>query len=94
MSEDQHSTLSSFAVDSSCIGCGTCWVSSPDLFREIEIDGDYKAAPVTTQVKDPGVLRTVAEACPSMSIQLIDGNGEILYPRPEDRAQRDARGAW
>jgi ferredoxin len=84
-----------FEVDQpSCIGCGNCWVANPDLFREVKVGNDYKAATVTLEVTDEPKLRLAATACPSLSIHLIDQHGEIAFPTAEARAERDRKLAW
>jgi ferredoxin len=84
-----------FEVDQpSCIGCGNCWVANPDLFREVKIGNDYKAATVCSEVTDEPKLRLAATGCPSLSIHLIAEGGEIAFPTPEARAERDRKLAW
>jgi ferredoxin len=84
-----------FEVDQpSCIGCGNCWVANPDLFREVKVGNDYKAATVSSEMGDAGRLRLAAEACPSLSIHLIDDGGQIAFPTAEARAERDRKTNW
>lgn len=97
MSADAEDNLAivTFEVDQpSCIGCGTCWVASPDLFREVKVGNDYKAATVTSEVTDAAKLRLAAVGCPSLSIYLIDADGEVAFPTAEARAERDRKTDW
>jgi ferredoxin len=76
-----------------CIGCGTCWVSCPDTFREIEVEGDYKAAATGKLAAEPA-LRGAAEGCPSLSIALFDAAGEQIYPTEEQREELRRQQQW
>jgi ferredoxin len=87
--------IATFVVDQpSCIGCGTCWVSLPRLFREELVGEASKAATTGHAVEDEASLRLAAEACPSLSIQLFDPDGLLIYPTPEHRAERERQAAW
>ena len=59
-----------------CIGCGTCWVTCPQTFREVESGDAYKAAATGVLAPEPQ-LRGAAEGCPSLSIALFDAAGKI-----------------
>lgn len=78
----------------SCIGCGTCWVSNPELFREHRIGDDLKALPTGRLMADDARLRIIAEGCPTLSIHLIDENGQIVFPSAEQLRQRDHAADW
>jgi ferredoxin len=87
--------IATFDVDQpSCIGCGTCWVSNPRLFREDLVGEEYKAATTGQAVEDESSLRLAAEGCPSLSIHLFDPDGRMIYPTPEQRAERDRQASW
>lgn len=87
--------IATFDVDQpSCIGCGTCWVSNPQHFREDLVGEEYKAATTGQPVEDESSLRLAAEGCPSLSIHLFDVDGRMIYPTPEQRAERDRQAAW
>lgn len=76
-----------------CIGCGTCWVACPDVFREVESDDDIKAE-YTGKLGDEHKMQGAAEGCPSLSIILIDDSGEIVYPTAAQREEQLRRQAW
>ncbi|TVQ91207.1 MAG: ferredoxin [Chromatiaceae bacterium] len=78
----------------SCIGCGTCWVSNPTLFREDRPNGELKAAATGQIIDDAARLRLIAEGCPTLSIYLIDEAEQIIYPTAEQRAARDQAAEW
>jgi ferredoxin len=87
--------ISKLDVDQpSCIGCGTCWVSNPTLFREDRPNGELKAAPTGGLIGDEARLKLIAEGCPTLSIHLVDAGGEIVFPTPEQRAARDHAADW
>lgn len=76
-----------------CIGCGTCWVSCPETFREVKAGGDFKAS--ATDVLAPELrLRSAADACPSLSILLFDAAGELIYPTEAQREELRRRQQW
>jgi ferredoxin len=76
-----------------CIGCGTCWVVCPEVFREVEIGEEYKAG-TTGRLAAEKVMREVAEGCPSLSISLIDGSGGVIYPSEAQREELRQRQQW
>lgn len=76
-----------------CIGCGTCWVACPDVFREIEV-GDEIKAETTGKLTADNLLVGAAEGCPSLSIILTDQNGEVVYPTAAQREEQRRRQAW
>lgn len=78
----------------SCIGCGTCWVSNPDLFREHKQGEDLKAVPTGVVNAELPRLRLIAEGCPTLSIQLIDEAGVTVFPTAEQIAARDRAAEW
>jgi ferredoxin len=78
----------------SCIGCGTCWVSNPDLFREDKPNGELKAAATGQIIADQARLRIIAEGCPTLSIHLVDEGGEIVFPTAEQLHARDHAADW
>ena len=69
-----------------CIGCGTCWVSCPQSFQEVQVGEDFKAA-VTDRLAPEQALRNLAKECPSLSIMLIDAGGEVIYPTQAQREE-------
>ena len=77
----------------SCIGCGTCWVVCPDVFRELETGEEYKAAP-TGRLAPEKQMREAAEGCPSLSISLIDDSGALVYPTEAAREELRQRLQW
>jgi ferredoxin len=76
-----------------CIGCGTCWVVCPEVFRETEVGEEYKAA-TTGRLALEKTMREVAEGCPSLSISLIDADGGVIYPTEAQRAELRQRQQW
>lgn len=52
-----------------CIGCGACVSTCPDLF---EMQGD-KSVPKKTEVEDIGCGRDAAEVCPVNAIKITEG---------------------
>jgi ferredoxin len=62
-----------------CIGCGTCWVALPQVFRETP---EYKAE-VTGGLADGALLRRAAQECPSLAISLHGPGGVLIYPTEE-----------
>lgn len=76
-----------------CIGCGTCWVVSPEVFCETEVGDDYKAT-TTGRLAPEKVLREVAEGCPSLSISLIDNTGAVIFPTEAQREELRQRQQW
>lgn len=74
-----------------CIGCGTCWVSCPDSFREVEVGEDYKAVATGALSPEP-LLWAAAEGCPSLSISLFDADGELIFPT--DAHREELRRRW
>jgi ferredoxin len=78
----------------SCIGCGTCWVSNPELFREDRPNGELKAAATGGLIDDEARLRIIAEGCPTLSIHLVADSGEILFPTAEQIRARDHAADW
>lgn len=88
------SVISKVEVDTpTCIGCGTCWVSCPDTFREVEVGEDFKAA-ATDVVGDQRVLHSAAVACPSLSIFLYDADGGVIYPTEVQREELRRAQQW
>jgi ferredoxin len=77
----------------SCIGCGTCWVSCPETFREVEVGEDYKAVATEVLAPEPR-LRGAAEGCPSLSITLFDAAGGVIYPTEAEREELRRRLQW
>jgi len=78
----------------SCIGCGTCWVTNPELFCEDRPNGELKAAATGGMLDDEARLRIIADGCPTLSIQLMNGDGEIIFPTAEQLAARDHAADW
>lgn len=78
----------------SCIGCGTCWVSNPDLFREDRPNGELKAAPTGVVMANEARLRLIAEGCPTLSIHLVDEQEQIVFPTAAQRSARDHAADW
>jgi len=78
----------------SCIGCGTCWVSNPELFREDRLDGELKAAATGNITVDEARLRLIAEGCPTLSIHLINEDDQIIFPTAEQLHARDHAADW
>jgi ferredoxin len=76
-----------------CIGCGTCWVACPDVFREIEVGDDIKAE-VTGKLCAEKQLLGAAEGCPSLSIVLTDDQGRTVYPTEAQREEQRRRLSW
>jgi ferredoxin len=76
-----------------CIGCGTCWVVCPEVFREVEIGDEFKAA-TTGRLAAEKIMRETAEGCPSLSIILFDGAGVELYPTEAKREELRQRLQW
>jgi ferredoxin len=76
-----------------CIGCGTCWVSCPESFREVAVGEDYKAAATGALAPEP-LLRGAAAGCPSLSISLYDAAGELLYPTEAQREELRQQQQW
>ena len=72
-----------------CIGCGTCWVSMPQVFRE---SAEYQAE-VTGRLGEPSLLRRVVEECPSLAISLLGIGGRLVYPDREV-LERRASSDW
>jgi ferredoxin len=77
----------------SCIGCGTCWVSCPQTFREVKVGEDYKAD-VTDALAPEAHLRKAAGECPSLSIALIDMSGEVVFPTEAQREELRRQQQW
>ena len=81
-------------VDSpTCIGCGTCWVVCPDVFLEMEVGEEYKAA-TTGRLAPEKQMREAAEGCPSLSISLFDDSGALVYPTEASREELRQRLQW
>lgn len=78
----------------SCIGCGTCWVTNPELFRVDRLNGELKAAATGGMLADQQRLQLIAEGCPTLSILLMDANGTVLFPTAEQRAARSQAVEW
>lgn len=78
----------------SCIGCGTCWVSNPELFREDKPNGELKAAATGGIIADQARLRIIAEGCPTLSIHLVDDRDQIVFPTAEQLYARDHAADW
>ena len=76
-----------------CIGCGTCWVACPDVFREIEVGDDIKAE-TTGKLGAEKQLLAAAEGCPSLSIILTDDQGQTVYPTEAQRDEQRRRLSW
>ncbi len=76
-----------------CIGCGTCWVACPDVFREVEVGDDIKAE-TTGKLGAEHLLRGAAEGCPSLSIVLTDDQGQTVYPTQAQRDEQSRRLSW
>jgi ferredoxin len=76
-----------------CIGCGTCWVSCPETFREVEVGEDYKAA-VTGVLGPEPLVRSAAEGCPSLSISLLNAAGEEVFPTQAEREALRRQQEW
>jgi ferredoxin len=74
-----------------CIGCGTCWVSHPNLFEEDNSEQDLKARP-TGGLADESTLHTAAVNCPTLAILLIDESGATAFPTEADLAERENAG--
>lgn len=61
-----------------CIGCGTCQVIEPELFR---IDDDMKSEFIGDLSKvDLDKLKEAASVCPVMAIEVFDDNEQKVYP--------------
>ena len=87
--------IATFDVDQpSCIGCGTCWITNPQHFREHQVGDEYRATPTGQSVQDQASLRLAAEGCPSRSIHLFDADGQMIYPTAEQWAERERQAAW
>ena len=76
-----------------CIGCGTCWVTCPQTFREVESGNEYKAAATGILAPEPQ-LRGAATGCPSLSIALFDAAGEQIYPTQAQREELNRQKQW
>jgi ferredoxin len=76
-----------------CIGCGTCWVSCPGTFREVEEGDEYKAA-ATDVLAPEDQLRRAAGECPSLSIALIDVVGVVVFPTEAQREELRRQQQW
>lgn len=76
-----------------CIGCGTCWVACPDVFREIEVGDDIKAE-ATGKLGADHLMLGAAEGCPSLSIVLTDDQDRIVYPTEAQREEQRRRLSW
>jgi ferredoxin len=78
---------------STCIGCGTCRVSCPDVFREIEVEEEARAGH-TGRLGDQHTMLSAAQGCPSLCITLTDAGGTIIYPTEAEREELRRRLAW
>jgi len=54
-----------------CLGSGMCIVYAPETFAH---DEEAKAVVVDAEADSPEALRTVAEACPTGAIELVDND--------------------
>jgi ferredoxin len=88
------SMIAKVEVDTrTCIGCGTCWVTCPESFKEEKVAENYKAVATGARSPEP-LLRGAAAGCPSLSISLYDAAGQLIYPTDAQREQLRQQQQW
>ena len=60
-----------------CCGHAQCVEIAPDVFA---IDGQRKAMVLDPEAASPEKVYEAAEACPCQAIEVLDDEGEVLFP--------------
>jgi ferredoxin len=60
-----------------CCGHGQCVEIAPDVFV---LDPQRKSMVVDADAAPPELLYEAAEACPCQAIEVLDDEGEVLFP--------------
>ena len=60
-----------------CCGHGECVLIAPDVFA---IDSKKKSIVLDADAAPPEKLIEAAEACPCQAIEVLDNEGELVFP--------------
>jgi len=64
-------------IRNECCGHGQCVEIAPDVFA---LDPQRKSMVLDPEAASEQSVREAAEACPCQAIQILDDEGEVLFP--------------
>lgn len=65
-----------------CVGSGACVANAPGVFELVRGEDGLTLRAVLRGPAEDALLIEVAEACPTLAIQLADDSGPIYPPAP------------